>query len=147
MATTSTLPAVYAALESLVRTAVNDASVGVTIGRPKNAEITRDAIYFGEATTSDGVPIMKPGRLERDERYTIETIIGVSLPRGTVADAITRAYVLRASLENVLADDKFLGLTSIEHATLQDGTMTPGYGNEGPVVVVTCGVRVVARLT
>lgn len=146
MATTSTVPAVKAALRTLILAALPSAQV--SYGRPQNGQKLRAGVYLADVAGDLDIPVMKAGRRTRSEAYTVDVVAAAARPRGTVEEAEADAYALMAAVEDVVANDFTLGLAYIEHATFK-GTFTcqSGYSNEGPICLLVEPVRVVARLT
>jgi hypothetical protein len=143
----STVPAVKAALVTLLTTAINDTTVQVTYGRPADSMLQRECVWVGRATGTDRVPTIKAGRKAREERYAVDVVFWVAKPRGTTQEAETRAFELLESAENVLADDPSLGnLDGLVHATAGTWEADADVANEGPYALLVLEVDCVARL-
>lgn len=148
MATTSTVPAVRAALVSLLTSAINDTDVQVTHGRQQNSLVKRQVVTVGAASpyTSE-IANLKAGRKQRDETYSIEVIFWVAKPRGVPYDADTRVWTLFAELEDLLADDPTLGgVDGLAWAVLGDVEGDVAIEAEGPVAWLVASVDCKARL-
>lgn len=148
MATTSTVPAVRAALVTLLTSAINDSDVQVTHGRQQNSLVKRQVVTVGNAGPySSEIANLKSGRKQRDETYSIEVIFWVAKPRGVPYDADTRVWTLFAELEDLLADDPTLGaVDGLAWAVLDDVEAGVDIEKEGPVAWVVASVDCKARL-
>ncbi len=145
MATTSSVPAVKAAIVALVATALP--GISVTYGRPMNSTLPREAVFVGDVRGQHRVPTMKSGRKAREETYTLDVVIAVLMPRGTLSEAEARAFVLATEVEDALADDPSLGgVDGLIHATAGSFRSEPEFANEGPVAVVVLEVDCLSRL-
>lgn len=132
MATSSTVPAVKAALVSLLTTAISDSTVQVVWGRPQDSLIKSEFIHIADVGYSAEIANIKAGRKQYDEDYTVDVVIAVGKPRATSEDAETRAFALLEYLRDLLADDPSLGgvdglawavLESVDAATNHEGTV------------------------
>src|ERR1051325_1589894 len=103
MALDSTVPAVKAALVSLISAQLTN--VQVSYGRPADSKLARECVYIAEATGEHSIPVFKAGRKPREERYSIEVVVAVIKARGTITTAEARAFTLLAAVEDVVADD------------------------------------------
>lgn len=147
-ALSSTVPAVKAALVTLITADVNDSTVQVSYGRPPDNQLARECIYVGDVPSgAQRVPTLKAGRKAREEKYPIEVVVAVLAAGGTLSAAETRAFVLLSSVEDVVADDPSLGgVAGLIHATAGTFDVTSGYTAEGPVCVIRFQVDCTARL-
>lgn len=148
MATTSTVPSVKAALVTQLTTAINSSSVQVSYGRPIQNLVKRQVVVVGNVSYSSDIANQKAGRKQRDERYSIEVLFFVGAARGRAADAETRVWALFASLENILADDPYLGgaIDGLAWAVLGSVEADVAHENEGPVAWIAANVDCLARL-
>lgn len=147
MALSSTVPAVKAALVSLVTTGIGDSTVQVSYGRPADSMLARDCVWMGRVTGSDRVPVMSAGRKVREQEYSVQVIVWVAKPRGTVQEAEARAHVLAAEINDALADDPSLGgVDGLIHATAGSWEVEADQALEGPFCLITFDVDCLARL-
>lgn len=131
---------------SLVGTALP--GVSVTYGRPMDTVLPREAVYVGDVRGQHRIPVMKAARKAREESFTVDVVVAVLMPRGTIADAEARAFVLATQVENVLADDPSLGgVDGLIHATAGSFRSEPDFAQEGPVAVVVIEVDCLSRLS
>ena len=144
MATTSTVPAVKAALVDLLATAVNDTEVQVVYGRPQDSLVKAEFVHVADVSYSAEIANIKAGRKQYDENYTVDVVVAVGKPRGTSEDAEARAFALFEHLRDLLADDPSLGgvdgvvwavLESVDAATEHQGSVVAS------VIVATVRVR------
>lgn len=148
MATSSTLPAVKAALVSLGRAAINDNDVQVTYSRPADSFLKRNCVWVGRATGTSRVPTIKAGRKAREENYSVEVVFWVAKPRGTAEECELQAHDYRAAFEDVLADDPSLGnVDGLVHASVGAWEAEAEIPDNGPYAIVTLQVACVARLS
>lgn len=147
MATTSTVPAVRAALVSLVGAGL--AGVSVTYGRPMDKVLPREAVWVGDVTVDQRVPVMTAGRKRREESYRVEVTVSVLNARGTLQTADERCFTLVDAIENVVADDPTLGgIDGLIHATVAGiRSPVPEFAAEGPVALAVVEVACLSRLT
>ena len=110
MPTTSTYPALAAALKSLLTV---ELGTGVTVIRGAGPKLmTKDNVMIGGVEKGSHVyPVMRAGRKPRDEQYLLIvnincTRVGVSEP----TDSEVRAFELLTALENLLAENPGLDL-------------------------------------
>lgn len=101
MATTSTIPAVKAALVASLRSALPD--VQITYGGVENPQ--ESYIGIGNVVGNFAIPTMKAGRKSRNETYTIAVLIATILATDDVEGAEALAYEHLATLEDLLAND------------------------------------------
>ena len=145
MATTSTVPAVKAALVALLTSALP--STQVSYGRPADSMLSRNCVWVGRAAGADRVPVMSAGRKVREQDYSVTVFVWVAKPRGTVEQAEDEAHVLLAEVEDALADDPSLGgVDGLIHATAGSWEAEADVAQEGPFCLVTLDVDVLARL-
>ncbi|MDQ3107514.1 MAG: hypothetical protein M3Q68_06870 [Actinomycetota bacterium] len=141
------MPAVKAALVALLTTAINDATVQVVWGRPQDSLVSRQCVYIADVSYASEIANIKSGRKQRDERYTVDVVISIYLPRGESQTCEERAYALLDSLENVLADDPTLGgVDGLGWAVLGNVSVATVQLKEGPNCVIVADVDVLARL-
>lgn len=162
MSTTSTLVTTKAALLDLLTTELagvqcsyawpgpDTANESVFLGR--HPGLTGDLLGVSSAYNSH-IPTIKAGRKQRQESYEIDVTLFSFRPDLTAAGAQTaetRGMELLAGLENVLATDPKLGLTSIQWAQLARVEIT-GAGpipfEKGYASVLVAVVAVESRLT
>lgn len=145
MATSSTVPAVKAALVSLLTAALPGTQV--TYGRPADSMLSRNCVWMGRAAGTDRVPTMKAGRKAREQDYTITVFVWVAKPRGTVEQAEDDAHTLLAEVNDALADDPSLGgVDGLIHATAGSWEAEADQAQEGPFCLVTLDIDCLARL-
>lgn len=145
MATHSTVPAVSAAIVSVVAPALP--GVQVVEGRPADSLLQRECVYTGQVTGHHAIANIKAGRKQRNENYTIDVVCSVLQARGTVAAARNRAYELVAAVEDALANDPFLGaVDGLIAATAGGFRDVSDFVKEGPAAVVVLEVECSARL-
>ena len=146
MATSSTVPAVKAALVSLLTTALP--STQVTYGRPADSMLSRNCVWLGRAAGADRIPVMSAGRKVREQTYSVTVFVWVAKPRGTVEAAEDEAHDLLAEVEDALADDPALGgVDGLIHATAGTWEAEADLAKEGPFCLVTLDVDCLARLS
>lgn len=166
MSTSSTLPAVKAALVSLLQDALSTS--GVSGGQipveyawpgPDSADemvfLGRHPDTVGNPLTESGsmrseIPTIKAGRKQRQETYTVDVTcwsFRPDLTAGGAEEAETRGFQIFAEVEDVLADDPTLGLSSIQHAVLTDVGVALIPFQSGWASVLVASVTVNARLT
>lgn len=165
MATSSTLPAVKAALVDLLSTALATSSVDggqVPVFYAWQPDVTDESVFLGrplfsadetivsDSTIESNVPTIKAGRKQRQEEYEIEGTAWSfrgDLTPSAAAQAELRGFELADAVDDVLADDPTLGLTSIQYAVLaRRQAQIRAYGS-GWVSVVFFTVAVKSRLT
>lgn len=148
MATTTTVPAVKAALVTLLTAEINDTSVQVMHGRSQdNLVKKRQVVVVGSVSYASEIANIKAGRKQRDERYSVEVIFLVAKPRGAPEDAETAVWGLFNALEDVLADDTSLGaIDGLVWAALGSVEADVAMEKEGPVAWVTANVDCYGRL-
>ena len=148
MATTSTVPSAKAALVALIGTALP--GVQVTYGRPSDAELDSECVWVGDATGQQRVPTIKAGRKARHETYSVDVVCWTVIQRGLVSEAEARAFVLLGEVEDVVADDPSLGLTTattpVFFATTGQFETAADVASGIPVAVVRMSVNCEARL-
>jgi hypothetical protein len=149
MATTSTVPAVKAALVTLLTSAINDSDVYVSQGRPQDDLAQRKVVVVGSVSYSSEIANVKSSRKQRDERYSIEVVFLVyDAAGGTAAEAETAVWTLVAELEDLLADDTTLGgVNGLAWAVLGKVEGDVAVERKGPVAWITADVECMARLT
>lgn len=146
MATSSTVPAVKAAL--VTRIASSLSGVSVTYGRPADNLLAGKGVWVGDVEGEHRVPVMTAGRKRREETYRVQIVVFNHLARGTQQAAELAAFTLLTEVEDVVADDPTLGtVDGLVHATIGGGfTTTVDQTAEGPVCLVTVEVDCLARL-
>ena len=150
MATTTTVPAFLAALESALTTALPGVQVS---GAWPGPEITaEESVFIGDTVDDWDVAIagMKTGRKHRTETYTVTVEAWVAKPGELRADsateARTRAIALIDEIDEFLADDPKL-IDSILHARLTGRGATNVPFGKGWACQATASIEVAARLT
>lgn len=123
-----------------------------------------DAVYLGRRTDvslppstriESTIPTIKAGRKQRQESYTVEATIQSYRSDLTVADAVTAeawAFSILDKLDDLLADDPQIGLTSIQWARLGDVEIVgqgpiPNPSGSGWLMLLLASINVQARLT
>lgn len=145
MATTSTVPAVKAAVVTAVAAALP--SVQVVWGRPSDTAIARETVYIADVSGNHRIPVMTSGRKHREEEVSIDVVVAVLKARGTSQAAEERAWELLDALENVLADDPTLtAVDGLVHATLGDLRVETDIAKEGGVCIIVTSIDVLSRL-
>lgn len=147
MATSSTIPAVKAALVERLTAAVNDSGVQIVWGRPQDSLAARECVYVADARPSYEFANIKAGRRQYDERFEIDVLFCVARARGDVQAAAERAYQLLAALRDVLADDFTVGgISGLVWLRMGSAVEAVAYGGEGPVAIIETTVSGLARL-
>ena len=117
---TSSIPAVLAALESLIGAAV-DSETTVTWGAPRGDK-QRDWVMIGDVSGRQAAAAL--GQLRREEAYAVR--IQVSCVRADVetpSSVATRAFAIFGEIEDVLrADARLGGVSDLIHAQVGDQT-------------------------
>ena len=140
------MPAVKAALVSLLTPALSDAQV--SYGRPADSQLARDCVWIGQALGADTIPVLGSGRKVRQQEYSVQVVVWVAKPRGTVQEAEERAYELLEEVEDALADDPSLGgVDGLIHATAGSWEAQADQALEGPFALITLDVDCLARLS
>ncbi len=136
-----------------------DDGVAVSYGAPvlptdlKATDGDYEAIWLGDATESEQIPLLTAGHLHRDETIAQELVIQVMIPTtdGTQVAADTRAVELLGRVQDILANNVDLGVTDPARfeAVLTGWKLTRGYiGNTGGHGArFDCTVQFTARLT
>lgn len=109
MATTSTVPALKAALKTAI--AAQAGSVQVVRHWPGPAT-EAEGVYIGDVKGVSEIDSIKTGRQHRKERYTVTIVVQTFYAGATSADADDsedRAYALMAFVENAVAADADVG--------------------------------------
>ncbi|HET7486839.1 MAG TPA: hypothetical protein VFJ85_02855 [Acidimicrobiales bacterium] len=146
MATSTTIPAVSAAIVAAVAAAAP--GLQVTDGRPQDSMLMRESVWVGDVTGTSTIPVMKAGRKIREERYQVEVWHWIAKPRGTLAEVRARAIALWNLSASALADDPRLGaLDGVQWATEGDFELRSDFAAEGPWAALRSTVSVVARLS
>jgi hypothetical protein len=150
MATTSTAVTARTALHAALNTGElqNKSHFGWP-GPPGDGENER--LYInGLVDWTQAIPNIKAGRVQRQETFTFELVLDVVAPELTsadLADAMARAFVLAAVVENALANDVQLGETGIQRFELTGREYAEEPYEKGWRVLITMSVEVHARLT
>lgn len=109
MPTTSTVPALKAAL----KTAITSQAGSVQVSRHWPGPTTeQEGIYIGDVSGSSEIDSIKTGRQRRKEQYAVTIICQTFYAGATSADADDsedRAYALMAHVENAVAADADVG--------------------------------------
>lgn len=140
MPTTSAIPAVKTQLVAVLGARAGLAGVSVSYSWPgtmmPQGGSAIEAIFLGSASSVEVIPAMKAGRKIRQETIDLDVVIWVIRPADgpdAASGSETRAYELMAELENALADDTQIGLSStalqwaeitghhVDHAPAQKG--------------------------
>lgn len=157
----STLPAVKAALVSLLETAL--ASSGVSGGQiPVQYAWTPDAademVFLGRreggapfwsTRIESQIPGMKAGRKARRETYNVDLTVWTyrgDLTPADAAEAEARLFVLLAKVEDVLANDTSLDLLSIHWGAISEIEVTGREHDAGWRVEAVVTIEVTATL-
>lgn len=146
MATTSTVSEVRQAIVDRLsaRTALTD--VQIAWSWPGRAT-SNETIFCAPPIDGDsGIPVMRAGRQKRDESYRVDVVCQVVRPGGEVREAFDRAFELMGELEDELADDPLLGLTSILWAQVGGYDLVEGLTDQGGACRLEVHVDVRARL-
>lgn len=166
MSQTSTLPQVKARMVTLFTAALATANkdsgpVPVTYAWP-GSDGEAEAVYLGRhpdfvanplAASRDitsGLATIKAGRKSRDEVYDVEATVWSFRPEldpNSAATAEAQGFAILARLEDVLADDPKIGLTTIQHAVLGDVGVAVIPFQKGWASVLIPTITVTARLT
>lgn len=162
MATSSTVPAVKKQLVALFKASLATASV--TGGQIQTAyawpgaNAEAESVFLGyhpdvrdiRLDAVSDVPTIKAGRKHRQESYTVPVTVWTFDPK-FVADKAeqceARAFALFDPLQDVLADDPQIGLSSIQTALLGDHASTLWPFKTGWACELVFEVNVQARLT
>lgn len=86
------------------------------------------------------------GKLAKDEVYTISVLVIVIREGQQTKDAVERAYVIAAQLEDVVGDDVTLGNTCRVAAVDSPFDLEVGASDTTRSALLTIGVRVEARI-
>jgi hypothetical protein len=146
MATTSTVPAARQALYTALVAALP--SVQVSYSHPGEA-VERDTVYLGDARGRHDPATIKAGRRTRDEQYTLDVWVESTADGPDAREAFERCFVLKAEVEDVLADDASLGLGQPFWMLVGDFEAVTGWDEDrrGHAARVRIGIEVRARLT
>lgn len=117
-----------------------------------------EAIWLGDATISDGIPVLTAGALHRDETSVLDVMVQVIKPgtSGAAADlqeeADIRAAAILTEVERVLANNVDLGVTDparFEALFLGASKHVTGFLGNGQAYGsrFDCRVEFTARLT
>lgn len=155
MATTSTVPAVKAALVTAFNAEAGDELAHYSW----HPSVGSEAIFFGQVLT-DGdagateiehdIPVMKAGRKQRDETYTLElTLLNVreGLEPSEAAAAELRGFELLAYVEDVLANDPTAGIAAVKTIVIESISAALKAAGKGWTSEITVRLEVKARLT
>ena len=146
MASTSTVPAVKAALTSRLDARTGLDGVSVTYAQPGDA-LPHEAIYLDRVTGVHDVRVTTGGRVPRDEQYTIALVIHVFLATGGPQEAEDRAFELLAEVENELANTPRLGLSIIDWAEARAYELDTTRYTDGALARIKLGIECFAQLT
>ncbi len=147
MATTSTQAAWR---NAFVTAMVADAALGaggVDVVHTPERELRSEAVWLGKTTdNSVNEYALKAGRRRRDETYEVEVMVRVSSKKTSAANE-TRAMVLTAAIEDLLADDPKTGsVDGVLYAWVTGTEMDTGYIEKSATTEVKVTVEVRARL-
>lgn len=162
MATVSTIPAVKAQLVSKIRTALATSSqdggqVQTSYAWP-GPDSEHESVFLGRHPELDDIrvdanhqiPTLKAGRKQRQESYSIPVTVFVFRPDLSPDGAQTcetQGFSILDDIEDVLADDPQIGLTSIQWATAGDIQALLWPFQSGWASEIVLSVNVEARLT
>ncbi len=120
MTRTSVRGQVRAALTARLAAKTELAGVKIMNGvNPKEYET--ETVAVTKVTGSDaGIRDMRAGRKARRDNFEIEVSFWTGKQGQTALEAMDRAEALFAPLEDVLADDPFLGVQGLMHAQLSN---------------------------
>lgn len=136
-----------------------DDGVNVSYGAPvlpedlKATDGDYEAIWLGDATETEQIPLLTAGHLHRDETINQELVIQVMIPTtdGTQVAADARAVELLGRVQDILANNVDLGVTDPARfeAVLAGWKLVRGYlpGMQGHGARFECTVEFTARLT
>ena len=145
MATTSTLITVKSAIVSLLEAALP--TVQVSYHHPGEPGMESECIFLGHAVSTNEIPVMRSGRKKTDERYTVQVVIEVKGEGLTQLGADTRCVELFGEVEDIIADDPNLGMSSTIHwARLAGWEQIGGSTGTGHGCRIEADVEVYARL-
>lgn len=150
--TTSSIPAVKAALVELITAALatagaNGGPVQVSYGWPGTVG-ERELVYAGNVEGRHEPGPMTGGRKRRDETYAVEIVVEVVQPRGTAAAAEDRAFELLTAVEDTLANNPSLGgIDGLMWARGGEMSAEAGLSDEGPMARITYRTNCHARLS
>ena len=150
MATTSTAVTARTALHAALNT--GELQGNAYFGWPGPEGDSKNELLWidGIVDWTQRIPNVKAGRVQRQETFTFEVVLLVSTPDLTsadLADAMARAFVLAAVVENALADDVQLEETGIQRFELTGREYAEEPYEKGWRVLITMNVEVHARLT
>jgi hypothetical protein len=123
--------------------------VQVEYGWPGD-RIERECIWLGPITGTLQLPLMKAGRMYRDDDWTQQVLVDVMMPAATeLREATERVEQLGAVLEGVLADDPTVGVIGITYGSVEskDQAGPVWTQGEGPWVQLVYELGFRARLT
>ena len=91
-------------------------------------ELEMESVYVADTIGSLTVPVFGPARLTRDDRFDVRMVVQGGSPQSDTREAMERAALLLAAVEDVLADNPGLGamdgVVSIGHAIQVEGPNT-----------------------
>lgn len=143
----------YAFKAALLTTLQADATLSalqVTYGDPGGAQ-RREAVFLGDVESDDIEPeVIASGRRRMREQYTAEVFVAVQSKAAGLQEAEQRAVTLADAVHNVVADNPQMGggVAGLMFCDVAGMSMsTSEAGIDGPRVVVTVRIRVLARLS
>lgn len=147
---TTTAPVVRAQLVSLLAARPALAAVLVTHVWQGQAD-KQEHIYLGNTSADIEFATIRAGRKKREEDYTVQVIIDVDAPTDWGPTSETRAFVLSAEVDDMLADDPAIGLAAthptlrmhVSHLEQSSGALDPA--GIGTRIILTISVQ--SRLT
>lgn len=149
MLTHSTVSTVKSQLLSMLQARPNLANVQVFYSWPADVQQT-EAIYFGEARGEHTYPVLKSGRKPRQETYSLDIYIDVAGNGPTSQQTEERAWALAAEVEDTIANDPTLGLTTDVIQAVAFGNWTLNYATdltrEGWAAIIRVSMEITARL-
>lgn len=149
MLTHSTVSTVKSQLLTRLQARPNLAEVQVFYSWPADVQ-QAEAIYFGEARGEHTYPVLKSGRKPRQENYSLDIFIDVAGSGASSRETEERAWALASEVEDTIADDPTLGLTTDVIQAVAFGNWTLQYAvdvtREGWAAIIRVSLDVTARL-
>ncbi len=144
---TSSVGVVKAKLVELISAALPTLQVSYT--RPPVKQVDREAVWLAEATGAHELATIRAGRKPRTETYRLSAVVSVRDPDDGPTSAETRALVLLAAIEDVLANDPRLGLAgAIDWASAGEfESRTDHHPEGGALAEIRLRIDVHARLS
>lgn len=121
MATTSMVPTVKRRLIELLRAVAAFSKIQIEYSPPGKPE--SETIFLGRTTGAHEVAGFKAGRKPRDERFTMNLHIEVTIPDAEDgAEAEARTFEILTVVENLLAETPRLGFEPSEFTAATGGS-------------------------